>query len=252
MWVACCSSIVHRPPRLPSLLPAEHLERRRKLTVPHAARRQLGQQRDDPHALEHHAAQAVVERRERQRLNERLKGRRKALGRKEDPENTHIGTITRFITPETPSMVRGREAASRPRPLNASAPSSATPRAAAPIPRIGTPSTNRANSRSAWLQNQEDQPRRELRAEQMAAPGRGGDQALEQVAVARDHQREGDAPCRCPSGSAEVPAPGSRHSGRRRRFADRAGVNASARPAARCSAASTAIRAVRLSGCVGS
>ena len=60
---------------------------------------------------------------------------------KKIPENTHIGTITRFITPETPSIVRGRAAVSRPRPVKASAPSSDTATSAMSEPRIGTPST---------------------------------------------------------------------------------------------------------------
>ena len=57
------------------------------------------------------------------------------------PEKIHIGTITRFMMPETPSMVRGRAAVSRPRPLKASAPSSDTAMSSTSEPRSGTPST---------------------------------------------------------------------------------------------------------------
>ena len=43
---------------------------------------------------------------------------------KKIPEKIHIGTMTRFMMPETPSIVVGRAAASRPSPLNDSAPTS--------------------------------------------------------------------------------------------------------------------------------
>ena len=171
------------------------------------------------------------------------------------PEKIHIGTITRFMMPETPSIVRGRAAVSRPRPLNASAPSSeiADEQQQRSAQRHAEHEVGEQQQR-ARFGDQEDQPRRELRAEQVAAPRRRGDQPLQQVAVARDDQREADAPH---AGAHEVHAEQARHQEvdvARAGLGDlRApGVKASARPAARCSAASTASRAARLSGCVGS
>ena len=60
---------------------------------------------------------------------------------KKMPEKIHIGTITRFMSPDTPSMVLGRAAVSSPRPLKARAPSSDTAESSSTDPRMGTSRT---------------------------------------------------------------------------------------------------------------
>ena len=93
----------------------------------------------------------------------------------------------------------------------------------------------RKEQEGSGFRNQENQPRGELRAKQMAFPDGRRYQSLQKVAVSCDHQREADAPREPGSVTCALPA-----------------VNASARPAACCNAASTANRAARLSGWVGS
>ena len=111
------------------------------------------------------------------------------------PEKIHIGTITRFITPDTPSMVRGRaaveqaEAAEGQRTEQRHA-GEQEERAA----HRHAEHEVREQQQRAGFGNQEDQARCQLRAEQVTAPHRRRDQALQQVAVARHHQREADAP----------------------------------------------------------
>ena len=81
----------------------------RKLTVPHAASiASSGSSGTEPRALEHHAAQRVVQRRQRQRLHERLHRGREALGREEDPgEDPHR---------DHDEVHEARDALDRPRP----------------------------------------------------------------------------------------------------------------------------------------
>ena len=65
---------------------------------------------------------------------------------KKTPEQIHIGTITTFIRPETPSTVLGRLATSSPSPAKVAAPSSTTSATAVNEPRTGTPKTSQANT----------------------------------------------------------------------------------------------------------
>ena len=69
------------------------------------------------------AAQGVDERRQRQRLNERLHHvRESCVDAKNTPDSTHIGSITTFSRPDTASIVRARLLTSSARPPNDSAP----------------------------------------------------------------------------------------------------------------------------------
>ena len=114
---------------------------------------------------------------------------------KKMPEKIHIGTIARFMRPDTPSMVRGRAATSSPRPLKARAPRSDNRREEKQrASKRHAEREAREEQQGSGFRNQEDQPRRELRAKQMAVPDGRRDQPLQQVAVSRDHQREADAP----------------------------------------------------------
>src|SRR6185312_10618004 len=63
---------------------------------------------------------------------------------KNTPDSTHIGSIERFIKPDTPSIVFDRDAISSPRPPNASALSTMSPAIENREPRIGTPKNNTA------------------------------------------------------------------------------------------------------------
>ena len=67
----------------------------------------------------------------------------KFVEEKNTPESTHIGIITRVISPDTPSIVRERDAISKPRPPNASAPTSTTSDTVTIDARSGTPNTNK-------------------------------------------------------------------------------------------------------------
>ena len=151
------------------------------------------------------------------------------------PEKIHIGTITRFMSPETPSIVRGRAAVSRPSPLKASAPRSET--------------RGEQQERAAQRHVQQDAARRaaarpprgpgrcsrdeELRGQQVAAraPARPpGASAACRCAPRRARSR--CPTCPCPSGSCRAGrGPGSRRSARPARSPRRApGAKASARP----------------------
>src|SRR5438477_10784966 len=68
---------------------------------------------------------------------------------KKTPEKTHIGSIAMFMSPDAPSIVRGREAINSPIPPNASAPSKQMSASKSHEPRIGTPKTNNAKASSA-------------------------------------------------------------------------------------------------------
>src|SRR5689334_22600350 len=67
---------------------------------------------------------------------------------KNTPDSTHMGSIVRFINPETPSIVVGRAAISKPNPPKAYA-ATTTIRVTTPNPpRSGTPNSNRENPSS--------------------------------------------------------------------------------------------------------
>ena len=70
---------------------------------------------------------------------------------KNTPLQTHMGTITTFMMPETPSMVRARHAVRSPRPPKARAPTRATTTRVAKRPSFPTPKTQAANPRSAVI-----------------------------------------------------------------------------------------------------
>ena len=66
----------------------------------------------------------------------------KLLDEKNTPDSTHIGIIVRFISPDTPSIVRAREAMSNPMPPNASAAMRQTTNNCTSEPRTGTPNSS--------------------------------------------------------------------------------------------------------------
>ena len=65
------------------------------------------------------------------------------------PDKIHIGSITRFISPETPSIVFARLATSRPSPANANDPSTVIPASDTNEPRTATPNSSQPNPTSA-------------------------------------------------------------------------------------------------------
>src|SRR2546429_4833528 len=65
------------------------------------------------------------------------------------PDSIHIGSITRFMSPETASMVRARLATSMPSPLNDRAPSTVMNVSAPTEPRTPTSNIHHANPTSA-------------------------------------------------------------------------------------------------------
>ena len=75
---------------------------------------------------------------------------------KNTPEKIHIGSITRFMSPDTPSTVRGRAASSRPSEANASAESRQTP----------ARTSERAADRHAEYQHREPEQQRHLEDEE--------------------------------------------------------------------------------------
>src|ERR1035441_1428782 len=68
---------------------------------------------------------------------------------KNTPDKIHIGSITRFISPDAASMVRARDATSRPSAENDNEVSTQRTANSASDPRKGTPNTSRANPRNA-------------------------------------------------------------------------------------------------------
>src|SRR5205085_2060222 len=62
------------------------------------------------------------------------------------PDSNHIGIITRFIKPDTPSIVLGREATSNPIPANVSAPKIKRNASSTSEPRTRNPNANHANA----------------------------------------------------------------------------------------------------------
>src|ERR1700741_1300031 len=73
----------------------------------------------------------------------------KRLAEKKTPERIHIGSMTTFMRPGTPSVVGARHATSKPRPENDR--EFSTQRNASPNidPRNGTPKTSHAKPRKA-------------------------------------------------------------------------------------------------------
>ena len=67
---------------------------------------------------------------------------------KKTPEQIHIGAMTTFMMPDTPSTVCARLAVSSPRPPKVIAPSSDTAARAPGEPSIGTPNSRRAKPTS--------------------------------------------------------------------------------------------------------
>src|SRR4029079_1066729 len=63
---------------------------------------------------------------------------------KNTPDSTHIGIITRFVSPDTPSVVRARDAISSPSPPNESDDATQITASAGSEPRTGTPNISTA------------------------------------------------------------------------------------------------------------
>src|SRR5262249_62032625 len=72
---------------------------------------------------------------------------------KKVPDSSHIGSITRFIIPETPSIVLGREATSSPTPAKDSDPISATMPRLTIEPWTATPKTSQPNATTIATSN---------------------------------------------------------------------------------------------------
>src|SRR6185437_7131578 len=77
----------------------------------------------------------------------------KRSAEKKIPERIHIGNITRFISPETASMVFARHAVSSPRELKHSEAIMHRIASCHKEPRSGTPKTSTAKARNATTSN---------------------------------------------------------------------------------------------------
>ena len=66
----------------------------------------------------------------------------KLFDEKNTPDSTHIGIIVTFISPDTPSIVRARDAISSPMPPNANAAARHTTKSCTSDPRTGTPNNS--------------------------------------------------------------------------------------------------------------
>src|SRR6185312_4670732 len=73
---------------------------------------------------------------------------------KNTPENTHIGSIIRFMSPDAPSTVRTREAPSRPIAPKVSDAIRQMKASAAHEPRAGTPKTSTPKPKSVTTSKQ--------------------------------------------------------------------------------------------------
>ena len=119
----------------------------------------------------------------------------KLLDEKNTPENTHIGSITRFMRPDAPSTVRARDATSNPIPPNASDDSTQIAMSCANDPRSGTPNTsvpkpsNVATSITSRRQSEKQERRQVLRALHWRR-----DQSLEQLLLPGVDDREANSP----------------------------------------------------------
>ena len=114
---------------------------------------------------------------------------------KKTPERSHIGSMTRFISPLTVSVVLARLATSRPMPAKARAPSTSTSdhqQQAAPDRHAEGQRPEQEQHRQVG--DQEGQPRAEDGQQEVAPGHRRGDEALQQLADPEVHQQEADAP----------------------------------------------------------
>ena len=88
-------------------------------------------------ALEHDQAKRADELGQREGLDEGLGALPKCSVEKKTPENRYIGSMTRFMSPLTVSVVVARLATSRPIPAKARAPTTSTRKTRSRLPRIG-------------------------------------------------------------------------------------------------------------------
>ena len=89
---------------------------------------------------------------------------------KNTPEKIHIGSMTTFMMPDTPSTVRGRAASSSPSEANARAESMQIPARTTSEPRTGTPNTITAKpDEQRHLDDQEGEPRQDERRQELRA-----------------------------------------------------------------------------------
>ena len=120
---------------------------------------------------------------------------------KKTPEKSHIGSMTRFISPLTVSVVRARQATSRPIPANASAPSmsiSDDQGQAAADRHLEHERSQQEEHGQVGDHEREPGPQK---GEQEIAPGHGrGHEPLEQLGDAEVDEQEADAPEPAPHG----------------------------------------------------
>src|SRR5262245_55723492 len=130
-----------------------HLKRRSastKLTLPHAIRIKIALQLADNGAPSFITALRVLLRAVRGRaLMKGWKTSGNLEAEKNVQERSHIGSITRFMRPETPSMVLGLAETNSPRPAKDIAPTSATRTRSKNEPCTETPNTSHPNVMTA-------------------------------------------------------------------------------------------------------
>ena len=114
---------------------------------------------------------------------------------KKTPEKSHIGSMTRFISPLMASVVVARQATNRPIPANARAPTTSTRMTSAEAAADRHVEHESAQQEQhGQVGDQEGEPCAQ-EGQQEVAPGHGRrDQPLEQLADPEIHQQEADAP----------------------------------------------------------
>ena len=113
---------------------------------------------------------------------------------KKTPESRYIGSMTRFISPLTVSVVVARLATSRPIPAKARAPMTSTRKKQQVAADRHVEDERSQEQQHRDVGDQEGQARGQDGAQEVA-PGHGrGDEALEQLADPQIHQEEADAP----------------------------------------------------------
>ena len=119
-----CAVTTFARAQLRPLLPAEELHGQREAhDQPGREGAELRRHLSETRALQHVRAQGVDERGQRQRLMNGCTTSGKRCAEKNTPERIHIGSWTRFIRPDTASIVRALDAISSPRALNDNDPS---------------------------------------------------------------------------------------------------------------------------------
>ena len=132
---------------------------------------------------------------ERQGPDQGLDAAGKRSEEKKTPDNSHMGSMTRFMSPLTASVVVAGRPTSRPIPANARAPSMSTPTTRARLPRIGMWNIKLPEQQEHGQVGEDESQARPQNGQQEIAPGhRRGHEPLEQLGDPEVDQQEADSP----------------------------------------------------------